>query len=104
MLRADHPRICNRLPVELRERYLDREGYFSDARSSEAPRRMELAALDPFAIFSLFKGLRKLRVRGKQRVSLAVRLEALALDFKRFANHVADTLAVPQPSGHPCAC
>lgn len=54
-LRADHPRICNRLPVELRERYLDREGYFSDARSSEAPRRMELAALDTHALVSLFK-------------------------------------------------
>jgi len=31
---------------EVRERYLDREGYFADARSSEAPRRLQQAALD----------------------------------------------------------
>ena len=45
-LRKEHPRLCSQLPEELRERYLDRQGYFSDARGSEAPRRLEQAALD----------------------------------------------------------
>ncbi len=45
-LRQEHPRLCAQVPEELRERYLDREGYFADARSSEAPRRLGQAALD----------------------------------------------------------
>jgi hypothetical protein len=45
-LRKRHPRLIEQVPKELRERYLDREGYFADARSSEAPRRLEQTALD----------------------------------------------------------
>jgi hypothetical protein len=45
-LRKEHPRLCGQLPAELVERYLDREGYFADARSSDAPRRLEQTALD----------------------------------------------------------
>jgi hypothetical protein len=45
-LRQEHPRLCEDTPAELRERYLDREGYFADARASEAPRRLEQAAMD----------------------------------------------------------
>lgn len=45
-LRKQHPRLCGQLDQELRERYLDREGYFGDARTSEAPRRLEQTALD----------------------------------------------------------
>lgn len=45
-LRKRHPRLVETVPEELRSRYLDREGYFADARSSEAPRRMEQTALD----------------------------------------------------------
>jgi len=45
-LRKEHPRLCADVPEELRERYLDREGYFADARASEAPRRLEQTALD----------------------------------------------------------
>ena len=46
VLRTAHPRLCLQVPPELRERYLDREGYFADSRGSEAPRRLEQAALD----------------------------------------------------------
>lgn len=53
-LRKEHPRLCGQLPDELRERYLDREGYFADARSSEAPRRLEQAALDTHALVRRF--------------------------------------------------
>ena len=45
-LRKEHPRLCSQVPEELRERYLDRQGYFSDVRGSEAPRRLEQTALD----------------------------------------------------------
>ena len=45
-LRKEHPRLCGQVPEELLGRYLDREGYFADARSSEAPRRLEQTALD----------------------------------------------------------
>lgn len=44
-LRKEHPRLCAEFPEEIRERYLDREGYFADARSSEAQRRLEETAL-----------------------------------------------------------
>jgi hypothetical protein len=45
-LRKEHPRLCGQVPAELLGRYLDREGYFADARSSEARRRLEQTALD----------------------------------------------------------
>jgi hypothetical protein len=45
-LRNEHPRLCHQVAEDVRERYLDREGYFADARGSEAPRRLEQAALD----------------------------------------------------------
>jgi len=47
-LQSEHPRLCGQVPQEVRERYLDREGYFADAKSSEAPRRLKQAALDLF--------------------------------------------------------
>jgi Transposase DDE domain/Transposase domain (DUF772) len=54
-LRKTHPRLCAKVPEELRARYLDREGYFADARSSEAPRRLEQSALDVYALVSMFR-------------------------------------------------
>ena len=49
-LRKAHPRLCNRIPDAIRERYLDREGYFGDVKSSEAPRRLAESALDTHAL------------------------------------------------------
>ena len=43
-----HPRQLETVAEELRSRYLDREGYFADARSWEAPRRLEQTALDVY--------------------------------------------------------
>ena len=54
-LRKEHPRLCGQVPEELRGRYLDREGYFADARSSEAPRRLEQAALDTHELVLRFE-------------------------------------------------
>jgi Transposase DDE domain/Transposase domain (DUF772) len=45
-LRNEHPRLCAKVPEEMRARYLDREGYFADTRGSEAPRRLEQCAMD----------------------------------------------------------
>lgn len=53
-LRKDHPRLCNRLPAEMLARYLDREGYFGDSRASEAPRRLEQAAMDAHRLVRWF--------------------------------------------------
>lgn len=58
-LRKKHPRVCAKLPEELRKRYLDREGYFADARSSEAPRRLEQAALDVYTLVQRFSTHRR---------------------------------------------
>ena len=45
-LREEHPRLCANVSEQLLGRYLDREGYFADARSTEAPRRLSESALD----------------------------------------------------------
>mgnify|MGYP002409456580 CR=1 FL=1 len=54
-LRKAHPRLCGQLDEELRERYLDREGYFADARGSEAPPRLEQTALDVHQLVRRFE-------------------------------------------------
>jgi hypothetical protein len=55
-LREEHPRLCAKVSAELSGRYLDREGYFADARGSEAPRRLEQAALDVYWLVRTFGG------------------------------------------------
>jgi hypothetical protein len=71
-LRKEHPRLCGRLPEELVERYLDREGYFGDARSSEAPRRLAQTALDVYELVRHFEDHRA--VKGMEAYQLLVRL------------------------------
>lgn len=70
--RNEHPRLCGEVSVELRERYLDREGYFADARSSEAPRRLAQAALDVYQLVQQFAGHRT--VLGMEAFALLQRL------------------------------
>jgi transposase len=60
-LRKGHPRLCGQVPEELRGRYLDREGYFADARSSEAPRRLAQTALDVYELVLRFGDHRAVR-------------------------------------------
>ncbi len=54
-LRKAHPRLCHQVPEALRERYLDREGYFADVKSAEAPRRLSESALDTHALVVLWR-------------------------------------------------
>lgn len=54
-LRKAHPRLCNQVPEALRERYLDREGYFGDVKSAEAPRRLSESALDTHALVTQWR-------------------------------------------------
>ena len=54
-LRKTHPRLCNQVPEAVRERYLDREGYFGDVKSSEAPRRLSQSALDTHALVTQWR-------------------------------------------------
>lgn len=58
-LRQEHPRLSAQVSEELLGRYLDREGYFADARSSEAPRRLSEAALDLHWLVKRFEGHRE---------------------------------------------
>jgi hypothetical protein len=71
-LQSEHPRLCGQVSQEVRERYLDREGYFADAKSSEAPRRLKQAALDLFRLLRQFKEQK--RVSGMESYGLVVRL------------------------------
>jgi len=73
-LRRTHPDLCDALPQELRERYLDREGYFGDARGSEAPRRLEQTALDVHHVVRRFGG--HAQVTSMESFALLARLHA----------------------------
>lgn len=53
-LRDEHPRLHAAVSEELGERYLDREGYFADARASEGRRRLDQAALDTYWLVTKF--------------------------------------------------
>lgn len=71
-LRQEHPRLSADLSEQLLGRYLDREGYFADARGSEAPRRLTEAALDLHWIVSRFSEHRD--VKAMESFELARRL------------------------------
>jgi len=45
-LRRDHETLLAAVPQALVERYLDREGYFADAKRDEVPRRLDQVARD----------------------------------------------------------
>jgi hypothetical protein len=71
-LRKDEPEAASEVPEGLRGRYLDREGYFGDARGSEAAARLEQAALDLYELVRRFSGDK--RVDGMESFGLVVRL------------------------------
>jgi|TARA_B100001964_G_C14221808_1_gene595620 hypothetical protein len=48
--------LLDQLPKQFHERYLDRAGYFSDTRSSLAPRRLDACAQDLWALIDRFRG------------------------------------------------
>ncbi len=45
-LRKQHPRLFEALPKGIRDRYIDREGYFADSPSSDGRRRLAQCAAD----------------------------------------------------------
>jgi hypothetical protein len=49
-------------------------------------------------------GFGKLRVRGRPRVTLAVRLKVLALNVKRYVGHLAQAAAAAADPAPTCAC
>lgn len=53
-LRRDQPAHLDALPNRYRERYLDREGYFADARKQEVPRRLEQVSRDMYRLIERF--------------------------------------------------
>jgi len=54
-LKKKHPGAFEALPAALRERYLEREGYFSDVKGSKVPRRLEQCAEDLWLLVERFR-------------------------------------------------
>lgn len=54
-LRRDAPAKLRWLGEGYTERYLDREGYFADAKRDEAPRRLPIVSKDLYALVRLFE-------------------------------------------------
>jgi hypothetical protein len=73
-LRQEHPRLCAQIKEDLAGRYLDRQGYFADARSSEAPRRLAESALDTWWLVTHFEGHKQ--VAAMESFQLLARLYA----------------------------
>lgn len=54
-LRQESPALVETLPAPLRQRYLDREGFFADAKRDVARRRLPVVARDLFTLVQLFQ-------------------------------------------------
>ncbi len=52
---AEIAKIIEQLPKQFHKRYLEREGYFGDVRSSQAPRRLQTCAEDIWKLLDIFK-------------------------------------------------
>jgi hypothetical protein len=57
-LHKQHPRLFEALPKGIRERYVDREGYFADSPSSDGRRRLAQCAADVWRLVDRFRGHR----------------------------------------------
>jgi hypothetical protein len=55
-LKRKSPELLAALPSELRERYLERKGYFADVKGSRAQRRLEQCAEDLWLLVERFRG------------------------------------------------
>ena len=53
-LKSTYPEKAETLPEEIHQRYLEREGYFADSRSSEARRRLNDCARDLLYLTDIF--------------------------------------------------
>jgi hypothetical protein len=60
-LRKQHPRLFEALPMGIRKRYIDREGYFADAPSSDGRRRLAQCAADVWRLVDRFRGHRSVK-------------------------------------------
>ena len=52
---SDIARIIEELPEQFHKRYLEREGYFGDARGSQASRKLQTCAEDIWELLEIFK-------------------------------------------------
>jgi hypothetical protein len=57
-LKKQHPRLFKDLPQGIRNRYIDREGYFADSPSSDGRRRLAQCAADVWRLVDRFRGHR----------------------------------------------
>ena len=60
-LRKQHRRLFEALPQGIRNRYVDREGYFADSPSSDGRRRLAQCAADVWRLVDRFRGHRSVK-------------------------------------------
>ena len=60
-LSSAYPEVYEKLPRHFGERYIDREGYFADSKSSESRHRLEQCARDLWRLVNRFRRDRKVR-------------------------------------------
>ncbi len=60
-LNKQHPRLFKVLPQGIRERYVDREGYFADSPSSDSRRRLAQCSEDVWRLVDRFRGHRSVK-------------------------------------------
>ncbi len=60
-LNKQHPRLFAALSKGIRERYIDREGYFADSPSSDSRRRLSQCAADVWRLVNRFRGHRSVQ-------------------------------------------
>jgi hypothetical protein len=93
-LRKAFPQRLSRVPEALRERYLDRSGYFGDTTGEKSQRRLTLAARDLAALIDLFHD--DAEVKAMKAYSLLVRLFQEQCQRVPAAEQPAPTVASPE--------
>ncbi len=59
-LKKKAPSRIDRLPKRFHERYLDREGYFADSKSSKSKRRIEASAKDVWYLLDAYREIKEI--------------------------------------------
>lgn len=94
-LRRDAPGKLAWLGDGYSERYLDREGYFADAKREEAPRRLAMVATDLYALVRLFEA--DAEVNAWPSYALLVRLMAEQCDAPGDPDSEASPIEIKAP-------
>ncbi len=91
-LRREHPTHLAGLPATYQKRYLDREGYFADAKKAEVPRRLKQTAADMHRLIERFTQVPEVAALESYAIMLRVFSEQCAV--QEVAPESADDEAV----------